>query len=129
MMSDLIKRLEALEAPCREYDCLIGVAVGWFVTEPNKGWPDRLDYIDVRNECWYYPGGGFDQLVPRFTVSIDAAMTLVPEVLRRQVYTGYADGVIAWAGIAGSDKKYAKELPIAICIAALRAQEASHDGL
>ena len=124
----LIARLEALEAPCRECDCLIGVALGWFITEPNKGWPDQLDYIDVRNECWYYPGGGFDQLVPRFTASIDAAMTLVPEGsewniekwAKNGVYTKHAK---ASAWVPGAERAYAVTPAIALCIAALRAQE------
>ena len=79
-MDDLITRLQGLSAPDREVDCEIGVAVGWFVTEPNKGWPDRLDYIDVTVPGHRsYPGNGFAALVPPFTASIDSAMTLVPE--------------------------------------------------
>jgi hypothetical protein len=120
-MSDLIKRLEALDAPCRE--CDIEVARFKYgrdaVRRGGLGWPD--DAIIV--PC--YPGW---EIMPSYTASLDAAMTLVPEELRRQVYTGYFDGVIAWAGIAGNPTQYAKELPMAICIAALRAQEASHDG-
>ena len=127
-IKQLIGRLEALEAPCRECDCLIGVALGWFITEPNKGWPDQLDYIDVRNECWYYPGGGFDQLVPRFTASLDAAMTLVPEGsdwLRK----GFSEMSVVLDD--PNDKMWARHIDghhkhpaIALCIAALRAQDA-----
>lgn len=68
----LINQIEAASGPSRELDCAIGVAVGWFETAPNKGWPDQLDYIDIRGEFRSYPGHGFDQLVPRFTASIDA---------------------------------------------------------
>jgi hypothetical protein len=149
-MTDLIKRLEALEAPCRECDCLIGVALGWFITEPNKGWPDQLDYIDVRNECWYYPGGGFDQLVPRFTASLDAAMMLVPQGDFDQDWsrsTRYkSEGFKLWQVRIALEtvEQDPQELgpvalgehdtpAIALCIAALRiaalrAQEVSHDG-
>jgi hypothetical protein len=105
-MDRLIKRLYALDAPCRECDFAIHRAMH----NLPEDWPECTG----NNHWMSFP----------YTASIDAAMTLVPEALRRQVYTGYADGVIAWAGLAGSDKKYAKELPIAICIAALRAQEA-----
>lgn len=76
MTEKLSERVERLEGPDREIDCLIGVAVGWFVTEPNKGWPDRMDYIDIRGGTKSYPGGGFDQLVPKFSASLDAAMSL-----------------------------------------------------
>lgn len=134
-MTDLIKRLEALEAPCRECDCLIGVALGWFVTEPNKGWPDQLDYIDVRDGYRSRPGGGFDQLVPRFTASIDTAidtaLTLVDREhlmdvfneARQMVSRKYSLHCSHWP----EGKSFQYEFAIALCIAALRAQEARHD--
>lgn len=85
MTEKLSERVERLEGADREIDRLIGVAVGWFVTEPNKGWPDRMDYIDIRGGTKSYPGGGFDQLVPKFSASLDAAMSLVPEGCSWQV--------------------------------------------
>lgn len=76
-LSELAERVEALDGPDREVDCLIGVAIGWFITEPNEGWPDRLDYIDIRG-IWKTTAN-FAELVPQFTRSLDAAVTLVPE--------------------------------------------------
>src|SRR5688572_19992568 len=76
----LAARCEAAEGADRELDCLIGVAIGRFFTQPNKGWPERLDYCERREDGGeVHPGHGFDQLVPRFTASLDAAMTLLPE--------------------------------------------------
>lgn len=108
-MNDLIKRLKALDAPCRECDFAIRRAMH----NLPEDWPECTG-----NNHW---------MSFLYTASLDAAMTTVPEELRRQVHTGYVDGVIAWAGIAGSPKQYAKELPMAICIIGIRAQEASHD--
>jgi hypothetical protein len=114
-MIDLIKRLEALEAPCREaFDEAFVAIHGPKPPRVHGGSQEMTDWLGLYNPFLKMMDVG---------AWLDAAMTLVPEVLRRQVYTGYVDGVIAWAGLAGSDKKYAKELPIAICIAALRARE------
>ena len=82
----LSDQVEAATGADRELDAAIGVAIGRFRAEPNKGWPDRLDYIELREggvQC--YPGNGFDQLVPHYTASIDAGLTLVPEGLEWEV--------------------------------------------
>ena len=123
-MSNLIKRLGALNAPCRESDCLIGIALGWFVTEPNKGWPDRFDYIDVRGGYRSYPGGGFDQLVPEFTDSLDVALRLPSK--GRTVINIAEDGITT--AIADGTEGTAFNAATAVVIAKLRAQEASHEG-
>lgn len=125
-MTKLSERVERLEGPDREIDCLIGVAVGWFVTEPNKGWPDRMDYIDIRGGTKSYPGGGFDQLVSRYTASLDAAMSLVPEGYS---WILYSDGSceVGPTPIAGSmmDAEFtvdAETPAIALCAAALKSR-------
>lgn len=75
----LAERVEALSGPDREVDCAIGVAIGRFRTEPNTRWPDQLDYIEIREGGDWYPGHGFDMLVPNWTASLDAALSLQPE--------------------------------------------------
>jgi hypothetical protein len=81
----LAERVKALSEPDREVDCAIGVAAGLFRTEPNRGWPDQLDYIQIREGRDWYPGNGFDHLVPKWTASLDAAMSLVPEGCRIEI--------------------------------------------
>lgn len=81
-MTDLITTLEGLTGPSREVDARICVALGLFVTRPNKGWPDRIDY--GRHEpdgTTTWPGHGFDQLVPTLTASLDATIALCERVL------------------------------------------------
>ena len=67
-MTELIDSLEALSAPCREADALIAATVG-VKHGPDGGWTNNEngDYWTV------------DECAPRYTASIDAAMTLVPE--------------------------------------------------
>lgn len=65
-MTDLIERLEAATGPCRELDRAIAEALGWSgICSPNVTFGNRPD--------------GSRWIVPRFTASIDDALTLVPE--------------------------------------------------
>lgn len=68
---ELIKRLEAATGPSREMDDDIAYAAGWTRT-------DILDEITGPETVWH---DGKRHLIstPRFTSSIDAALTLVPE--------------------------------------------------
>jgi hypothetical protein len=132
-MIDLIKRLEALEAPCRECDAEIALAKGWTQFKPNWYRPPDLDIHHHFSE------------LPRYTASIDAAMTLVPEGDFDQDWSRStrckSEGFKLWqVRIAfetvdqdpeelGPVALGEHDIPaIALCIAALRAQEASHDG-
>ena len=79
-IAKVVERIEGLDGSDRQVDAEIGLATGAFFTVPNKGWPDRLDYCRINGDgSQTFPGNGFDQLVPAYTASIDAAMTLVPE--------------------------------------------------
>lgn len=80
MTAELIARLESADGPSRELDCLIAAAVDWqiecaTITPANAIKAFGLDWMvesaDLYNSI-------FNQL-PRYTTSIDAAMTLVPE--------------------------------------------------
>ena len=116
-------QVEAATGADRELDALIGVAIGRFRAEPNKGWLDRLDYIEIRDDgVQCHPGNGFDQLVPHYTASIYAALTLVPE-------GGYPAAVllqaINYCDIADPEQTpsaFIARLPAFICAAALRAR-------
>jgi hypothetical protein len=74
----LAARVEAATGPDRELDCAIAVAaMGFFECEPRwPGGPIGYGYID-EDGARVEPGHGGDQLVKRFTASLDAAMTLV----------------------------------------------------
>lgn len=81
-MRDLIAKLEALDGPSREVDAEIATAVDGYVTQPNKGWPEKIDYGRAHPDGYViWPGHGFDQLVPKYTASLDAAVALVERVL------------------------------------------------
>lgn len=83
-LMELASRVEAREGPDRELDALIGVAVaGYFLGEPRyPGAERRYGYVD-KEGCRVEPGNGAaDRLIPLYTASLDAAMTLVPGELR-----------------------------------------------
>src|SRR5579872_4020269 len=63
-MNDLISRLSAATGPSRELDAEIALANEWL----------RGNAYDA----WYDPQGNITSL-PRYTESIDAALTLVPK--------------------------------------------------
>lgn len=80
-LMELASRVEAGEGPDRELDAAIGVAVaGYFLGEPRyPGAERRYGYVD-KEGCRVEPGNGAaDRLIPPYTASLDAAMTLVPE--------------------------------------------------
>jgi hypothetical protein len=124
-MTDLIKKLEALEAPCRECDYAIGKANGY----------------DYEEEL----GGAIRKTGPAYTASIDAAMTLVPEGDYDQDWVrttrAASEGFKLWQvriALETTQQDPDETSPvalgehdnpaIALCIAALRAQEASNAG-
>ena len=112
-MSDLIERLEGLTGPCRECDGLIAASLSL----PHG--PKEI--VDYESRCVHH----IDEQAWRYTGSIDAAMTLVPDdwfwVL---MMDGEGDGY--QAAVSWIDTKHlafsAGKLPaIALCIAALKA--------
>lgn len=140
-MTDLITRLSKLDAPDREVDAEIAVSLDLFETRPNKGWPDRLDYGSRNSDgSVTWPGHGFDQLIPRYTASVDAATALAERVLPGW-YWGITQGddgedAVEFQGnVWPSIQPYPAELEqygyhkfpaIALLIAILRAKEASN---
>ncbi|HAW61423.1 MAG TPA: hypothetical protein DCX26_03715 [Pseudomonas sp.] len=120
---ELAERIEALEGPCREMDREIFKAVGTplpkaafgmdieLQPDPNSasGFVMPVGELQVRYEC------------PRYTASIDAAMTLVPEGHWFQL-----EGPDHCAADVGNDEQWwkgrAATPALALCAAAIRAQ-------
>jgi hypothetical protein len=135
-IKQLIGRLEALEAPCRKVDMLIET-----LQTGNRQHPYLVGInIDDKPDA-----GRRTYPTPRYTASIDAAMTLVPRGNFDQDWgrsTRYkSEGFKLWQVRIALEtvEQDPQELgpvalgehdtpAIALCIAALRAQEASHDG-
>lgn len=123
-LPSLAARVEQLTGPCRETDCLIFEASHRLLT------PERRGTIDGEPTGEYFGLNGdmLPERAPRYTASLDAAMTLVPEGLPILIRDGYDD--------APGDKRpyahvmneigegYASTKALAIVVAALRARAA-----
>lgn len=127
-MNDLIERIEAASGPDREIDCAIGVAIGRFFTLPPKweGGPVGYGYRGADGEE-RHPGHGGDQLVPRYTESVDAALTLVPEGRSWELTQVVSEGIsiaFIWNMFeAGEgDSAEAATPALALCAAALKSR-------
>lgn len=120
-MNDLISRLSAATGPSRELDAEIALANGW----AHRTMPNGERY-------WRSPTGVICPQPLRYTASIDAALTLVPEgygfMLR---YHETAAGMRAICSLLGSngdpDTWDVKAITpaIALVIACLKAKEDS----
>ena len=134
-LTSLIEKLEKAERPDRELDCQIAVAVDGFYELPPK-WdegPVGYGYIDAEGTP-IHPGHGGDQLVRRYTSSIDAAVSLAERVLpnlsKIQPET-YVGGEFHHCEIETEEGDFeAHNCPnpaIAICLATLRALQSRGD--
>ena len=137
-LSDLIARLEKATGPDRELDAHIAASVGLPMTfcdfdagcyhggcrSPGCGKP--LGLTDERRS--YPHDWRDDERLPRYTSSIDAAMTRVPEGWNRRA--SETDKHWWWAELReGYETSYNRveigqspSLPVSICIAALKAR-------
>lgn len=81
-LSELLERVKAATGPDRELDCEIAIAVDGYFTLPPRwdGGPIGYGYVDADGTL-IHPGHGGDQLVKRYTASIDAALALVERCL------------------------------------------------
>lgn len=119
-MNDLIERLEKATGPDRALDGLIAAAVGV------EHGPRETVHLESRSYSI------FDEVAPRYTESIDAAMTLMPDGVWLDIGTGtqkaapsyhwpvvtvglQSDGSRIWRG-------QLKTIPLALCKAALQAR-------
>lgn len=128
-MDDLIKRLSEATGPDRELDNLIALAAGYTIAQ--KCMPHAPD-------TYFAPKQKYIGVAPRFTESIDAALTLVPEDgwlnighRRNNRETRIGDGErFIHAGFElgrmpfYSGAQHPTSIAIALVIAALRARQA-----
>lgn len=119
MSKSIAERIEELEGPCREMDCLIENALGLAVFDRDP----RVIYGDAE----------YNRREPQpYTASLDAAMTLVPEGWRvsdlYEFENGNATAAVRASNPARMERSKECATPaLALCAAALRAQEA-HNG-
>lgn len=133
VMASLIAELEKAAAPDFELDKAIGEAAGLVVAGKPSSASGRYnyhadgDYQDrISKRC--------DTPLPQFTASIDAAATLIPAGLYWMAGFGRCRETEPLGGCAlfrpGADEPTfqaeAASVPLAICIAALKAREVSH---
>ncbi len=124
----LSERVERAEGPSRELDEAFALALGWSQVEnPTKAMGLMGRWRDANGEMTDHFG------VPRFTASLDAAMTLVPEGEGRWPQLEYISpnpnnpkqGHRARLWFAGGDRFRGESLhsfALALCAAALKAR-------
>jgi hypothetical protein len=115
-LAGLIERLEKATRPDRELDCAIFVATA------------ESPFVSYYPDCVLATLGGFSARleisdIEKFTSSIDAALTLVPEGQEWQLGSAHLVSTY-WAEVIASDCYKAKGTTpaIALCIAALKAR-------
>ncbi|MCO7726424.1 hypothetical protein NJB93_07430 [Brucella intermedia] len=138
-MTDLITRLSKLDAPDREVDAEIAVLFSGdpdaYVVRPNEG------AMFSHKPGWFATGDNKSHKSPEYTTSVDAAIALAERVLPGWTFEHIGQDYIRASGLDndvmpmgwtveisdGSQtiQGQAPTLPLAICIALLRAKEAS----
>ncbi len=124
---ELIEALEKATEGSRELDCEIAVAVcGYFRIEP-KYEAAGYGYGYVKDGHQHVPGLGGDMLVPNFTTSVDAALTLVPEGYGWVLYSDGGIEIYDNEELNGNGRISEGDTPaLALCIYALRARETNN---
>lgn len=134
---ELIAALEASDGPSRRLDAEIAKDAGWHRVEPRHAkrsggaWIAPEDFLGVMSSgapiLDSLHGTDMHKDVPRFTSSIDAALTLVPVGwIWRHAPNRYVKHTVSIAPSAehgGYVAEVDSNPAIAICIAALRAME------
>ncbi len=124
MSDDLIARLEAAAARGREPDLEIHKAVGR--CDPTARYIDTIDGLQWFEHHPEVPGGAdecFEEPLPAYTTSLDAALTLVPEGRSWMIGRTLGGRHNAVVGVDG--RTVTHDTPaLALCIAALKARAA-----
>lgn len=126
----LVERIEAATGPDRELDCDVRLAVlgdcHYGVIHDSKyraiGPAYLRGYVETYRHLLTSDDAIEDDIVPRYTDSIDAAMTLIPENDSRCWATGWTIGGGAFASVAFARSSYAATPALALASAALRAR-------
>ncbi len=121
-MTDLIARLEGLSAPDRGIDLDL-----WWECKANRGSSNAPMPEDYRKSNLRMNDA------PRYTASLDAAMTLVPEGCDVSVNNSGGRAKMCWADVhpilrSPKIRAIAATPAIALCIAALRARHIEAQG-
>lgn len=120
MTTDIIKKLEALTGPDREVDAMLycfqhGHAYSRKYVNDYAMWvegvPHEMKIIDRH--------------LDKFTSSVDAAIALAERVLTPYSLFALMNQAFTWMHCRFPAKDHARILPIALCIATLKAKEAS----
>ena len=132
-IEELIEKLEKAEGPSRELDGLIFKATQ---EQPGDVWEEITshdivsgDLVDVWHRRDPLDTVAFE-VPPRFTSSVDAALTLVPEGVEYGISTIYDQAFVevglncGEAGGPWSATRKDRNVPIALCIASLKARAA-----
>ena len=116
-MKELIERIEGAEGPSRELDAEIALTQGW---------------SELPGDNWCGPEGQI--AVPRYTASLDAAMSLVPEGMQWRVDSHHNIAGVFEYPTDPETGPYCVEHEgegltpaLALCAAALRAIGDTHD--
>jgi hypothetical protein len=134
-MTNLIKRLEEAEAGSRELDCEIAVLLDGFFTLPPmwEGGPIGYGYTD-KSGVRISPGHGGDQLVRRYTTSLDAALALAERVLPGWCWmierhkNGTATAWLhEWNAYGEGEQVVANTPALALCAAILKATDTGRE--
>ena len=125
MSNELIERLDAAPGPDRILDRDIEIYRGHSIKHPYTKLADRY-VLSIYTHPDYGAGQGY--LPAQFTASVDAALSLVPDGWSSEIGI-YNHHSVVRLDAGGSRHAYAKAVtaPLAICIAALRAQEKDDD--
>lgn len=139
-MTDLLKlaeRVESATGPDRELDCAILVAIDWRYDDWEEGEHTAREMADKHGLAWLVSRSveGYNSTwrhLPRLTASLDAAMTLVPEVsdspgehwsVEKWVkQSAHPAHVMATAWVYGAPRTYAATPALALTAAALKAR-------
>ena len=127
----LSDRIEQLAGRDREVDAEAAVALDWRFDEWEEGEPTAKGMVEKHGMDWLVSrmdeGMSPWRLIPRYTASLDAAMSLVPEGWTSLELLAPLDAVVVWsAHFTLADGRvasgYGETRELAVVCAALRAR-------
>lgn len=137
-MKDLIEMLEKATGPDRDIDLACHILLSGRKWEFSQAWLNNRDIIHTavtdedREDMEVWGTLPHVRMLPRYTASLDAALTLVPsghewragdDLENRSAWASISDDV--WDEANGEIIAIGKTPAIALCIAALKARAAS----